>query len=52
MLALTCHIVSYSNSCQSDDNKVNGLQSCPAFYVFEDDCRDGDEEDAARQDEE
>lgn len=46
----TCHIVADPHSGQGDDNKVDGLQSSPALDVFEDDCRDGDEDDAASED--
>lgn len=50
--ALTCHIVTYSNCCQSDDDKICWLQSCPALNVFEDHSWDGDKQDTASQDEE
>lgn len=50
--SLTCHIVSYSNCCQSDDDKICWLQSRPALNVFEDHSWDGDKQDAASQDEE
>lgn len=49
---LTCHVVPNSNSGQSDDNKVDGLQGRPSFDVFKNDGWDGDEEDAASEDEE
>lgn len=48
----TCHIVSYSHCGESYHNKVDGLQRGPALDVFEDDSRDGDEDNAAGQDEE
>lgn len=50
--ALTCHIVTDSNCCQSDDDKICWLQSRPALNMFEDHSWDSDEQDAASQDEE
>lgn len=48
----TCHIVSDSHCGKSDHNKVDGIQCGPALDVLEYDCGDGDEDDAASQDEE
>lgn len=47
----TCNIVSYSHCSESDHYKVDGLQCGPTLNVFEDDSWDGDEDDAASQDE-
>lgn len=51
MWLCTCHVISYSHCGESDHNKVDCIQCGPAFNVFEDDSRDGDEDDAASQDE-
>lgn len=48
----TCHIVSDPHRGESDHHKVDGLQRGPALDVLEDDGGDGDEDDAAGQDEE
>ena len=51
----SCHtgyIVSYADSGESDDHKVDGFQSGPSLDVFKYDGRDGDEDYAAGQDEE
>lgn len=48
----TCYIIPNSNSCESNDNKVDGIQCIPAFGVFEDDSWDGDEDNTPGQDEE
>lgn len=48
----TCHVVPYSNCCQSDDDKIGRFQSCPALNVFEDHSWYGDKQDASSQDEE
>lgn len=42
--AFTCHIIPYPDSCEGDDYKVNGLQRSPSFIVFEDKCRESDED--------
>lgn len=47
----TCHIISYSHCCESDHNKVDGVQRAPVLNVFKDDSRDGDKDYAASQDE-
>lgn len=47
----TCHIISYSHCSECDHNKVDCIQCGPAFYVFEDNSRDGDENNAAGKDE-
>ena len=49
---LTGHIVPDAHGGQGDDHEVDGLQTRPALDVLEDHGGDGDEEDAARQDEE
>lgn len=49
---LTCYKIPKANCGQSDDHKVNGLQSCPSFNLFENDCRDGHKDNAPCQDEE
>lgn len=48
----TCHVVSDAHGGERDHNKVDGLQGGPALDVFEDDSRNGDEDNAASQDEE
>lgn len=47
----TCHVVADAHGGEGDHNKVDGLQRGPALDVFEDDSRDGDEDDAAGEDE-
>lgn len=47
----TCHVVSYPHCGECYHDKVDGLQCGPALYVFEDDSRDGDKNNAASQDE-
>lgn len=48
----TCYIIPNANSCESNYNKVDGIQCIPAFNVFEDDSWDGDKDNAPGQDEE
>lgn len=48
----TCNIVAYSHCGESDHDKVDGLQRGPALDVFKDGSREGDEDDAAGEDEE
>lgn len=50
-MASTCHIVSYSHCGKGDHYKVDGIQRGPALDVFEDNSWDGDEDNAAGQDE-
>lgn len=49
MLGLTCYKISKSNSGQSDDHKVEGLQSRPAFNVLEDGSWESHKQQAAKQ---
>lgn len=51
-MLLTCYKVTKANCSQSDNHKVDGLQGCPSFDVFEDNCRNGHKDNAASQDEE
>lgn len=47
----TCYIIPNTDSCESNNNKVDGIECSPAFNVFEDDSWDGNENNAPSQDE-
>lgn len=45
----TCYKIPKSNSSQSDDHEVEGLERRPALDVFEDGCWERHEQQAAEQ---